>query len=465
MATTLTTHPEYDKRLKQRQLVRDAASETGVKDAKEVYLPNPNTRDQEGNQRYLNYLQRATYYNFTAPTINGWIGLAFRSGTTYEPNAQMEYTQTNINGDGIGVEQQARALTRDVLEGGKGGILVDYPMVDGGMSDQDRQTNGIMATALLFDSLQILDWSTRKIGANNVLDMVKLEEIVYVQDKSGTTVEEIWCRVLRLDDDGIYTVTMEKDGATMGMPGTEFEEYQPMQNGQLMRHIPFYFCGSVNNDWNDDYIPAFAIADINIHHYVNSADYEDSVFHMQPQYVAIGLTQDWLDANLSGFSIGSGELMALGQDMDAKLLQPSPNTLAMEGMKHKEQIMISLGAKLINSDLSFNTATEALISTSAENSRLQTIIENVQQCMNAVLMEMAAFNGTEAQEFTIDTDLSKLTADPQLLQQMILAWTQGLISAQDARDYMRSVNAIERTEEEIEGDLDQPNAGLDLDGQ
>ena len=48
-------------------------------------------------------------------------------------------------------------------------------------------------------------------------------------------------------------------------------------NGSTWDVIPFEFIGSVNNDETSDKAPLYDIAEVNIAHYRNSADYEDPV--------------------------------------------------------------------------------------------------------------------------------------------------------------------------------------------
>jgi len=146
-------------------------------------------------------------------------------------------------------------------------------------------------------------------------------------------------------------------------------------------------------------------------------------------------------------------LLALPQGAAFGIEQTQPNMVSMEAMNHKQQAMIQMGAKLISSNASFNTASEAIIASASENSRLQTLIDNVVMAYEKAMGALSDFNGSTAPVFTIDTDLSAVMADPQLAIAVTDSWMKGLIPAKDARDYQRSVGLINRTEEEIEDDL------------
>ncbi|MDP0908071.1 hypothetical protein Q6322_30065, partial [Klebsiella pneumoniae] len=56
-------------------------------------------------------------------------------------------------------------------------------------------------------------------------------------------------------------------------------EYHPKPKGEdFWDEIPFTFVGAQNNDPSIDESPLAALVEINLGHYRNSADYEDSVF-------------------------------------------------------------------------------------------------------------------------------------------------------------------------------------------
>ncbi len=456
--TTINKHPQYGDNLKIWEAVRDACKPNGVKDAGVKYLPRAsNHEDGDPNdKRYAQYKNRAVFYGFSQETVSGLLGLAFRQGVSVDDQGK-DYIESNIDGDGVGLEQQAKSAAKNVIKYGRAGLLVDFPVTDGAVTIEAQKANGLVATINLYDTFCIKNWATTKIGAVNVLSLVVLEEKEYRADENELTVEEVIVeRRLTLDEDGHYMVELREDEQTIDV------FYPKNANGQMMDRIPFYFIGSVNNDSNVDDSPLFPIADMNIAHYRNSADYENSAFLCgQPQPWGTGLTQSWVDSNLKGFSFGAGVMLTGPEGASFGLMQVEPNTMAYEAMKYKQEAMISMGAKLISAQVSFNSASEAIIASASENSRLQTIIDNVESAYQMALEGLAEFMGGEVPIFTIDTDLAAVMADPQMAQMMVAAWQGGLIGAVDARDYLRKVGAVERTDEEIEGDVEE---GIDLDG-
>ena len=71
-----STHPDYDAAAPQWSRARDViAGEDAVKAAGERYLPR---LDSQSDEEYLAYRQRASFFNATAWSAEGFIGLIFR---------------------------------------------------------------------------------------------------------------------------------------------------------------------------------------------------------------------------------------------------------------------------------------------------------------------------------------------------------------------------------------------------
>ena len=441
-------HPQYAAALRVWELNKAASTPMAVKDAADKYLPLAANHPSDKDPRYQAYLSRAVYYGFTQETISGLLGLAFRQGVTVDTDTATDYIKKNIDGDGIGIEQQAKAAMTNQIVCGRAGLFVDFPPTDGEVSKAEQERLALSATVNLYDAFSIVDWSSTHIGSASILSRVVLCENQYKDSSAGSTEEVKVKRTLALDEEGYYFVTEETDD------NDQDRVYQPTNSaGQRLNYIPFYFVGATNNDTNIDDAPIYPIADLNIAHYRNSADYETSAFLVsQPQPWATGLNQDWVNKNMDNFLMGAG-LLSLPQGAAFGIEQTQPNMVSMEAMNHKQQAMIQMGAKLISSSVSFNTASEAIIASASENSRLQTLIDNLVMAYEMAMGALADFNGSVPPEFTIDTDLSAVMADPQLAMAVTDSWMKGLIPAKDARDYQRSVGLIKRTEEEIEGEL------------
>jgi hypothetical protein len=459
---TIITHPEYDDNVKIWELCEDTNHPTKVKDRGEVYLPFIGDKNNESDrERYQAYLKRAMFYGYMTETVAALSGMAFRDGITTEQVGTNSYIENDLDGDGVGIQQQAQSVLNQLLITGRGGLLVDYPVVEGQLTLQQQQAFGIRATITSYKALQIKNWHKRKIGGRNVLSLVSLSEVIQTAADDGLTLENVEQeRRLVLDEDNLYQVEVYRD-----VSDTPVEIYQPTDSsGNRLGFIPFYFVGAMNNDATVDDAPLYSVASLNVGHYRNSADYETSVYYLRPQPYATGVGSDLNGEGANkGFKYGSGRLLAF-TDPQAKfgIVQPEPNEQAFEAMNHKQEQMIALGAKLITNESSrFSTATEAAINSSSQTSKLAQMIGNIEQAYNDAFEVLGMMNGTPAPYMVINVDLNKVALDANLARLMLDAYMSGLIAKPDVRQYLRKHSAIERTDEEIDGDIEE-NAGLNL---
>ncbi|MEE4290648.1 MAG: DUF4055 domain-containing protein, partial [Cycloclasticus sp.] len=293
-----STHKQYQDSVAKWQLVRDCvAGADTVRNQGETYLPHPDKTAEDAAQRYLDYNSRAQYVNVLARTRNAMVGMAFRKPPVMELPAQLEYLIENASGDGLSLEQLAKNTVGDLLETGRYGLLADYPIAEEGQSA--AQTQSITASIKAYKPESIINWSATVINGQSVLSQVVLRETIETSTDGFESVESYQYRVLKLVDN-IYTIELWKDGDVIGTA-------EPRQaNGSRFNFIPFIIAGAVSNDPSVDNAALYDIAELNIGHYRNSADYEESVFLVgQPQPVIAGLSQSWLDSAGGSYKYGS----------------------------------------------------------------------------------------------------------------------------------------------------------------
>ena len=209
------------------------------------------------------------------------------------------------------------------------------------------------------------------VNGHSVLIMVVLRELPEIPDGFGyKTVEQY--RELALEDDGFVCRVWRRSGPENGGPLAVTDEFRPSGAGGRLKEIPFTFVGAQNNDPSVDESPLYDIAMINLGHYRNSADYEDSVFWCgQAQPWISGLDEQWRDwMEKNGVYVGSRAPMMLPVGGQFGYAQPLPNTLVKEALNDKNQMMIELGARLVVASLATKTATESRGDQSASTSVL-----------------------------------------------------------------------------------------------
>lgn len=455
-------------------IVRDClAGEKQIKFRKEKYLPAPDASANatEKVQRYNAYLTRANFYNVTGRTLNGLVGQVFTKEPSIELPPELEFFENDVDGAGTNSVQQTKSTLADVLAVGRGGLLADFPSVPEGqiVSKADIQSRRVRPRIIFYEAEKVINWRVTNHGGETYLSLLVLEESKVVSDDGFEFKSEPRWRVLYIENGAVYVaVYME----SKGLQGQARERYviDPDGGGPLLlrdyaarpfTRIPFEFIGAENNDSTVDESPLYALATINVAHYRNSADLEESSFLSgQPTLILSGIQEAWADKYLKdGVSLGSRNGILLNQGASGQLLQAEPNNLPKELMKHKEEQMKALGAKLIEPGQIKGTATEAAIEEASESSVLSSAAKNVSQAYEKIIFHASKWLGEFNEEdihFELNTEFDVARMSPQERQQLLAEWQGELITFGEAREQLRKKGIAFEDDEEarsiIEGE-------------
>jgi hypothetical protein len=446
--TVETHHPQYELYLPLWVQTRDSVKgSVAIKDKKHKYLPVPdnNTMDErKGTEtmRYRQYIKRALFTNFTARTKNALLGAAFRKDPVYELPEGLEYLIDNATGDGLSLTQMAKDELSNLLETGRCGFLVDYPEAQEGLSAEEVQEYGLAASIVPYTAEQIVNWKTHNMNGRKMVGLIVLAELYQEDEDAFDHEEKTQYRVLRHRPEG-YSQQLYRDGEPYG------EEIFPRKaDGSTWDYIPFMFVGSKNNDATIDDSPLADIADVNIAHYRNSADYEESCFITgQPSlFITHSLSpEQWLEYNPMGVKLGSREGHVLGESGSATLLQASPNNLVLEAMRAKESAMVMIGARIITDRGANETAEGARIRFASENSVLGDLVHNLSEAIEMCIYWCGEFMGVPADdvEFKINDEFYDKSVDPQIIMSMIQLLDRDLIGEADIFDRLKAGGLID----------------------
>lgn len=474
MADVTWQRPDYTNALTDWQLCSDAADgERKIKAGKTTYLPKPNPDDPspKNDKRYKNYLARAVFYPATGRTRKGLVSLVYRKEPSHKLPSALEYVNEDIDGSGNSITKQSQKALGRILTTGRHGLFVDYPRTDGPVSRAVKDAQGIRATTISIKAEQVINWRTTKIGGKHMLSLVVFKETaIEIDGFENKEVEQY--RELALID-GVYTVQVwrkAKDEKTGREEWAVYEgPYTPLDGaGRTWSEIPFIFPGSENNDPDIDEAPLLDLARLNIAHYRNSADYEDSAFFVgQAQPVITGLDEAWADRlEKNGVYIGSRNALPLPVGADYKLAQALPNTLVKEAMDAKERQMVAIGAHLIEKGSAVKTATQQDSEDAVAHSVVSLCASNLSEAYEQCLRWMAAFENVPDTgiEFQLSQDYTSKSIEPQMLQAMVAAWQSGAFAKFDLRRYLRRLDVIdpERTDEEIDTEMEEEDPGPPL---
>lgn len=450
-----STHPKYADMLPKWQKIDDITRQRNL--SRYLVTLNPLDKSAENIERNKAYRERAVFYALAGQTVAGMVGTMFRKWPTLNVPDAIGYLAENADGAGVSIYQQSQGLSDDIVRKSRGALVVSFPPTDGQVSRQDVLSGKYVATIQRLDSNQVINWQVSTEGSRTFLSLVVIKE-----DRETTTdgydvetVEAI--RELYLED-GTY----KERHWIKGREGWVVErELMPTQSdGSPWREIPFIFVGSENNDPTPDDPPnMLAMCELNIGHYRNSADYEDSIWYAgQAQPWASGLRIDDLeDMKAHGVYWGSRSLFGVPAGEQVGIAQAEPNLAVRQAMLDKVEQMIGIGARMVQAGSAAKTATQIAGERETQHSVLSLIASNVSEAYTQCLQWVGMYMGVDDDEmaYTIAHDFVDPEATPQELQQIIAGFMAGAVPLADYVKYMqeRGMFDQEKTVEEYAEEL------------
>ena len=461
-----STHPDYDANLPAWLRARDVfAGEDAVKAAAEKYLPRLDCQD---DKEYLAYKNRASFFNASARTADGFVGLIFRRDPTFKlpesggmADALNEFVE---DADMLGTSLSAfsKKLVTEIINVGRAGTLIDW----NGEAEQ-------RAYAVAYSAEDIINWHTERVNGRNVLTLVVLKEISQTptDDADPFEPEEIeQLRVLKLvppqsstentNADWSYEVEIWQflaDGQNItGASKRGKKKWKlvdtviPLRLGKPLPLIPFIFHGPRHSLPEVDKIPLADIIAINLDHYRLSADYKHGMhFTALPTAwvsgfdknasLRIGSSTAWV-AETPGATAGFLEFTGQGL------------TTFERAMDRDEQLMAVLGTRMLESRKRVGETAAAIeLRQSGENSILNTVSLSVSASLTQVLRWVYWWNSTEPIPDAIGPDLvlASLNTDFSItgmssleITALVAAWQAGAISQATMLDLFRAGEVI-----------------------
>ena len=443
-----TQHPDYSKYLPIWTQTRDAVrGSVAVKEKKYHYLPvpdNDSVDDRKGTEtsRYRQYIKRALFTNFTGRTKNALVGAAFRKEPVVNLPNDLEYLANDATGDGLSLTQLVKDELSNLMETGRSILLVDYPQTDENVTVEDVQRLGLRASITPFTAEQVINWKSGVINGKRMLTSVTIAEHYLATQDEFDHESKVQYRVLRLSQEG-YTQQIYREEE----PYTD-EFFPKKADGSNWEEIPLIFIGSKNNDATIDDAPLSDIAEVNLAHFRNSADYEESCFLVgQPSlFITHSLSpEQFREFNPHGIKLGSRAGHVLGETGSASLLQANENQLVMRAMAAKEQQMVAIGARIITDRADRETAEAARIRFASENSVLGDVVGNLSQAIVKCIGWVGEFMGVETSEttFMINREFYDKSIDPQEIMSMVTLLDRQVVAEKDIFDRIKSGGLVD----------------------
>jgi hypothetical protein len=453
-------HPDYDVNLPAWQRARDViAGEDAVKAGGEKYLPR---LDSQSDNDYLGYKTRASFFNATARTADGYVGLIFRR----EPTFKLPESKTGVgraidalveDADmrGTSLSSYAKNVTTEVISVGRAGSLVDW---------EDAVEK--RAFAVLYTAEQIINWKSERVNGRNVLTLVILRESGISQNPTDDFLDEPveQIRVLKL----VESSSLRVEGKDVPRSAERSYEYQveiwqllaeghqadgnrskrgkrvwklmetrvPLRLGKPLPLIPFVFHGPRHFLPDVDKLPLADIIFKNLDHYRLDADYKHGLHftalptawvtgYDKPETLRIGSSTVWVASSVDS---KAGFLEFTGQGL----------TTFERAMDRDEQLMALLGSRMLEASKRVGETADAIeLRQSGENSVLSAVSLSVSDSLTHMLRWVYWWNSTEATPeaigddavlVTLNTDFKSKGMASDQITAIVSAWQAGAIS-------------------------------------
>jgi hypothetical protein len=433
------------------------AGEDAVKAAGERYLPR---LDSQTDEEFAAYRKRASFFNATGRTADGYVGLMFRrppfvkalevrAGLASNGGVGRALAEFINDADMLGTTLAAYAkdVVWEVIGVGRAGSLVDW---------EDQVEKRVYVS--LYSAEQIINWHVERVNGRTVPTLVVLSETVTRQaageeDKFALeTVEQV--RVLKLvASDNAATAAGEREyhcqveiwqpkvGQKRQQKGAKVEwqlveTKVPLRLGKPLPLIPFVFHGPRHSRPEVDRLPLSDMIAVNLDHYRLDADFKHGLhFTALPTAwvsgfdktatLRIGSSTAWV-AETPGATAGFLEFTGQGL------------TTFERAMDRDERLMAVLGSRLLEDQKKVGETAQAIeLRQSGEQSVLGNVATSVSESLTQVLRWAYWWNSTENVPDSItsgevlmqlNTDFSTKGMDSLELQAVVAAWQSGAIS-------------------------------------
>jgi hypothetical protein len=439
-----STHPAYDANVESWERVRDVlAGEAALKRGGEKYVVRLNAHSDKD---FTDYIQRTFFYNATARTVSGYIGMIFRREPVLripEKSAPLHPVFDAFIHDvdmlGTTLDEYAKTIIHDVVAVGRAGTLIDW------------HSDGVNRAYLsMYAAESILNWRQIRINGHMKLSLVVLAESAPGQPKDDDpfVAEDVaQIRVLKLVPSKsrrklTYTYHVE---IWQHLPVSRdskdkkwklLDTLTPLRLGKPLSAIPFVFHCASHSRPDVEKSPIDDIVAANLDHYRLTTEYKHGMhFTALPTAFVVGFDPK------AEMRIGSNTVWATETiGATAGFLEFKGDGLGTfeRALDRCERLLAVLGSRLLESQKRVSESAEALkLRQAGESSIIGGIATSVTASMNDVLRwvywwhstEIAHEDVTAAQiRYDLNTDFESNTMTAGEIQALVSAWQNGAIS-------------------------------------
>lgn len=441
-------HKDYKANINRWQDIDNVVNGTNL----DQYLRelNPTDTSVANIKRNEAYKKFAVFYNFTAYTLAGLLGEAYIHDPVIDLPAGLEYLNDNCDGLGNSLVQCSQSSEGETLKKGRAGLLTTFPKVDGPVSRADINSGRVRATISQIDAKRIVNWRVSNFGGISKLSLLVIKESLDENHEDGFSLkEETIYRELRLIDGECIDRKWRKNEKEDKFEIIEGSEHILLDgNGSKWDEIPFSFIGSSNNDSTVDSVDMYDLAIINISHYRNSADFEDSVWYSgQSQPWASGIDESFLQMMKDHqMYVGGRNLFGVPSGESFGFAVAPPNPLVRQAMIDKVELAMGLGARFIQPGSAAKTATQSAGEQKAAYSILSLVSANVSDAYTKALKFAARYMNQDEDSiaFQLNTEFLPVSATSADIKEMVAGWVSGAVPTDDYTRYMQKIGRFNK---------------------
>lgn len=367
-----------------------------MRDAGALYAPQ---NEGESDAAYKARMQRTFLYGVFENTIDSMAGLPFQKDVTISDGASPKFVE-----DAEDIDQQGRSLTpfandvlRQVLAKGITYIFVDHPSVEAGgtRSKQEEKELGLRPYWVHITPENMLEVDYSYQSGAVVINKIRILEVVEEQDESDPFKKNEVEQVRVVYPDRFEVWRKKKDSLDEWMIHGE-----GLRSVNKVTLVPVYARQSIPFESKP---PLLRLMETNVQHWQVSSDH-NTLIHKASIFLLFGKQLDLVDADGNKKKLTSDSLITSNQEGgDLKVVEHTGAAVekSQEHLKSVVDYMESLGGMLLVPD-NTKTATEQRSKDKKGDSRLHTIINNLEDALNQAAAYHMLWLGDSAAEIAID---------------------------------------------------------------
>lgn len=417
-----STHPIYNALKEMRETCRDVVSGQNIIKLKgDRYLPRLAGQKPE---EYNTYKRRALFFSIGAKSLQAIVGMASLKRPTIKAPTQMLESYFNFVENLTFLETFTRMVSEVALQN-QCYAYVDWP------------SNGGDAYIVTCPVESVINWDYDDEGN---LILVVIREHIYKKTSKYKRELVIQHRELAIEN-GVYVQNIFHDNVKV-------KTIIPSIVGQPLKSIPFVPFHAKGIGITDEPPLFLDIANINISHYMSSADLEHGRhFTGLPTPIITGASSD------TALHIGSNQFIVLpDKNANAKYLEFTGQGLASleKALQEKQAMLASLSARLLDNSSKGSEATDAVkLRYLSETASLTTIVKTINVVLNMLYNIIAESLRESPKSVSITLDVDFLSA--QMSHNDMAALFNGYISgAIDLDTLIYNMRAGQRLDPDVD---------------